>query len=336
MSLLQRNSDFLFLYDATQCNPNGDPDQENKPRMDYDTDTNLVTDTRVKRYVRDYLKATGHAIFVDGEEGAKVSPDSKLQAVVTRLIADTAELDNLFAEKPELRAQLQQVLDAEQTPERVFTELQNKKKETEYRPLNLYLLAQLMKHQFVDIRLFGSAFAVKGFNRAYTGPVQLNWGYSLNRVKLMDSSTIASTMNDDNGTFGKDYRVHYSLLAFNGSINRYAAQTSGLTEQDVDLFRKALWESIPALPTRSKLNQYPQLYVEVVYKDGAANGQLGDLRGYVRATATTADEKAVRRLDDLTVDLSALAEAIATHDAVDYAIVRTGAGLTFANPKPRA
>ena len=218
----------------------------------------------------------------------------------------------------------------------MFAELQNKKKESEYRPLNLYLLAQLVKQQFVDIRLFGSAFAVKGFNRAYTGPVQLNWGYSLNRVKLIDSSTIASTMNDDNGTFGKDYRVHYSLLAFNGSINRYAAQTSGLTDADAELFRKALWESIPALPTRSKLNQYPQLYVEVVYKDGTANGQLGDLRGYVRAIAKTADETAVRRLADLTVDLSALTQAIAANEAVDYVLVRTGAGLTFDNPKPRA
>lgn len=332
MSLLQRNSDFLFLYDATQCNPNGDPDQENKPRMDYDTDTNLVTDTRVKRYIRDYLKATGHAIFVDGEDGAKVSPASKLQAVVGRLVVDAAEMDSMFAEKPELRTQLQQLIDAEKAPDKVFKKLQSK----ENRTLSLYLLAQLVKLQFVDIRLFGSAFAVEGFNRAYTGPVQLNWGYSLNRVKLVDSNTIASTMNDDNGTFGKDYRVHYSLLAFNGSINRYAAQTSSLTDEDVALFRQALWDSIPALPTRSKLNQYPKLYVEVVYKDGVANGQLGDLRGYVKTTAKTDDEKAVRRLDDLTVDLSALARAIAENDAVDYAIVRTGAGLTFDNPKPRA
>ena len=335
MATLQRNSDFLFLYDATQCNPNGDPDQENKPRMDYDTDTNLVTDTRVKRYVRDYLKATGHAIFVDGEEGAKVSPASKLQAVVGRLVtsADPAELDTLFTEKPELRAQLQQLVEAEKTPDKVFKKLQGK----ENRTLSLYLLAQLVKQQFVDIRLFGSAFAVEGFNRAYTGPVQLNWGYSLNRVKLMDSNTIASTMNDDNGTFGKDYRVHYSLLAFNGSLNRFAAQVSGLTDADAELFRRALWESIPALPTRSKLNQYPKLYVEVVYKDGTANGQLGDLRGYVRASPVNGlDEKAVRRLSDLTLDLSALTAAIEQCEAVDYALVRTGAGLTFDNPKPRA
>lgn len=331
MPLLQRNSDFLFVYEATQCNPNGDPDQENKPRMDYDTDTNLVTDTRVKRYVRDYLKMSGHEIFVDGEEGNKVSPASKLQVVVARALAEPATVTALFAEKPELEASLRSIMATEGSSDKIFKKLQSK----ENRTLSLYLLAQLVKQQFVDIRLFGSAFAVEGFNRAYTGPVQLNWGYSLNRVKLMESSTIASTMNDDNGTFGKDYRVHYSLLAFNGSVNRYAAQTSGLTEEDLALFREALWDSIPALPTRSKLNQYPKLYVEVVYKEGKSNGQLGDLRNYLKVSARTGEETAVRRFDDLNFDAQALAEAIGQHEAVDYAIVRTGPGLTVANPKPK-
>ncbi len=332
MPLLQRNSDFLFVYDATQCNPNGDPDQENKPRMDYDTDTNLVTDTRVKRYVRDYLKMSGHAIFVDGEDGAKVSPASKLQVVVARALAEPATVTALFAEKPELEAPLRTIMTAEGSADKVFKKLQSK----ENRTLSLYLLAQLVKQQFVDIRLFGSAFAVEGFNRAYTGPVQLNWGYSLNRVKLMESSTIASTMNDDNGTFGKDYRVHYSLLAFNGTVNRFAAQTSGLTDEDLALFREALWDSIPALPTRSKLNQYPKLYVEVVYKDGKANGQLGDLRNYLKVAARQGEETAVRRFEDLHFDTDALMAAIGQCEAVDYAIVRTGPGLTVANPKPRA
>jgi len=96
MSIIANNSDYLFLYEAIQCNPNGDPDQENKPRMDYDTDTNLVTDVRVKRYIRDYLKATGKNIFVDMEGENKVSTDSKLKAVITRLLNDAAELENVF------------------------------------------------------------------------------------------------------------------------------------------------------------------------------------------------------------------------------------------------
>ena len=45
---IQNNSEILFIYDAKMSNPNGDMDNENKPRMDYDTDTNLVSDVIAK------------------------------------------------------------------------------------------------------------------------------------------------------------------------------------------------------------------------------------------------------------------------------------------------
>ena len=31
---ITNNHELLFIYDAKMCNPNGDPDNENKPRMD--------------------------------------------------------------------------------------------------------------------------------------------------------------------------------------------------------------------------------------------------------------------------------------------------------------
>ena len=56
MSEIVRNrSEILFLYDATNTNPNGDPLDENKPRIDEETRINIVTDVRLKRTVRDYL-----------------------------------------------------------------------------------------------------------------------------------------------------------------------------------------------------------------------------------------------------------------------------------------
>jgi len=56
MSEIVRNrSEILFLYDATNTNPNGDPLDENKPRIDEETGINIVTDVRLKRTVRDYL-----------------------------------------------------------------------------------------------------------------------------------------------------------------------------------------------------------------------------------------------------------------------------------------
>lgn len=326
---ITNNADFLFLYDATQCNPNGDPDQENKPRMDYDTDTNLVTDTRLKRYIRDYLKMTGTEIFVDMEDGRKVNPEQKLEAVVKRALANDETIGELFAENAQMGEALAKIIEAEKSsPEKVFKKLQDKAN----RSLSVYLLAQMVKQKFVDIRLFGSAFAVEGFTRAYTGPVQINWGYSLHKVQLMESSSIVTTMNDDSSTFGKDYRVHYSLLAFNGTINKFAAQSTGLTDADIDTFRDAMWQSVPAMPTRSKLNQYPKLYVEITYNDGFFNGNFGDLRNYVKAEpAGSIDEKQIRRFEDLKLDLSALQTLLKENTgegkAIKSAYIKSATGI---------
>ncbi|MCR4424245.1 MAG: type I-B CRISPR-associated protein Cas7/Csh2 [candidate division WOR-3 bacterium] len=52
---IKNRSEILFLYDVTDANPNGDPNDENKPRIDEETGVNIVTDVRLKRTIRDYL-----------------------------------------------------------------------------------------------------------------------------------------------------------------------------------------------------------------------------------------------------------------------------------------
>lgn len=336
MATITNNSDFLFLYEAIQCNPNGDPDQENKPRMDYDTNTNLVTDIRVKRYIRDYMKATGQEIFVDMEGNNKVSTDSKLKAVITRLLKDKTEINTVFEgdNAQEMKDKFMAITKKakDDTAEEVLKVLQDKKQYD--KELNYYLLAYLVRSKFLDIRLFGSAFAIEGFNKSYIGPVQLNWGYSLHKVQLMESSSIVTIMNDDSSTFGKDYRVHYSLLAFNGTINKFAALSTGLSEADRTEFRKAIWESIPALPTRSKMNQYPRLYVELIYNDGFNNGHFGDLRQHIKLTnAVEGDEMKIRKSSDYTLDLSTLENFIKENKGegkpIKEVFVKTAAGVSL-------
>ncbi len=307
---IAHNSDFLFLYEAIQCNPNGDIDQENKPRMDYDNQINLVTDVRIKRYIRDFLKTQGKDIFVDMEGENKVSPDSKLNAVLDRLLASADELQGVFADRPDLAEKFKEVekKSGAKSAKELIKFMQKNKESGE---VNRHLLAHLVKQKFIDIRFFGSAFAIEGFTKSYIGPIQLNWGYSLHKVQLMESNSIVTIMNDDSSTIGKDYRVHYSLLAFVGMVNKYAALGTGLTEADLGEFRKAIWDSIPALPTRSKMNQYPKLYLEVVYNEGFHNGYFGDLRQYVKVVPVTGiDEKQIRKFDDLTLDLSGLKKAL--------------------------
>jgi CRISPR-associated protein Csh2 len=312
-STIKNSSDYLFIYEAIQCNPNGDPDQENKPRMDYDTNTNLVTDTRVKRFIRDYLKAVNddEVIFVDMEGDSKVSVASKLEAVVKRTVEEPNELEKAFANNPEFLKIFKDIVAKEKDAEGVWKTITDSK--FKHKEVNYELLAYLVKEKFIDIRMFGSAFAVGGFTKAYTGPIQLNWGYSFNEVELMDSNTIVTTMGDKDGNsgFGKDYRVHYSLLGFNGTINASAAKSTGLSEDDVKVFRNAIWESIPASPTRSKLNQYPKLYLEIVYNEGVSNGQFGDLRNFVEVSPKEGiSKKQVRKFKNLNFDIDALRKLI--------------------------
>lgn len=307
---IAHNSDFLFLYEAIQCNPNGDIDQENKPRMDYDNQINMVTDVRLKRYIRDYLKTIGAEIFVDMEGDNKVSPDSKLTAVLERLLANNDEMKIVFADRPDLADKFKEFQSKVKASN--IKELIKKMQESkEFGEVNRHLLAYLVKQKFIDIRFFGSAFAIGGFTKSYVGPIQINWGYSLHKVQLVESNSIVTIMNDGTSTIGKDHRLYYSLLAFSGSINKYAAVGTGLTDADLNEFRKAIWESIPALPTRSKINQYPKLFVEVIYNEGFNNGYFGDLRQYISAVPTNGlDEKQIRKFDDLTLHLSKLKDTL--------------------------
>ncbi|HPM03937.1 MAG TPA: type I CRISPR-associated protein Cas7, partial [Candidatus Cloacimonadota bacterium] len=53
--IISKRTEILFIYDVKDANPNGDPSDENKPRIDEESGINIVTDVRLKRTIRDYL-----------------------------------------------------------------------------------------------------------------------------------------------------------------------------------------------------------------------------------------------------------------------------------------
>ncbi|BBM69591.1 type I-B CRISPR-associated protein Cas7/Csh2 [Rhodothermus marinus] len=77
MSTLQNRHEILFLYDVSWANPNGDPMDENKPRIDEETGVNIVTDVRLKRTVRDALMELGYEVFLREERGEDGSRRTK-------------------------------------------------------------------------------------------------------------------------------------------------------------------------------------------------------------------------------------------------------------------
>ncbi len=306
MMIVKNNSDFLFGFQSILSNPNGDPDQENKPRMDYETSTILVSDGRRKRDIRDFLKNKGYQIFVDTLSDQKVPMDKMFEYIRDNWLDDEERMNSLFEDNPKLKEQWKDVFGEEKDFLKTYLDKKDKlKKNRDFVRFNNIFLTEIIKRSLIDIRLFGSAMAVEGVSRTYTGPVQMSWGYSLHPVELVKSSTITSIMNDDNSTFGKKYKLYYALISHYGTINKYNAQRTGMTEEDRVLFRKSLVQSIMANQTDSKQGQEPLFYLEILYKEDF-DGYLGDLRRFIDISYG----ENIRSIEDLTVDFSRLNTAL--------------------------
>lgn len=87
-NVIQNRSEILFLYDVKYANPNGDPMDMNRPRIDEDSNHCLVTDVRLKRTIRDYFLEKGYDgqtdvnkdIFIRDEDGKPVTGKKRAEA----------------------------------------------------------------------------------------------------------------------------------------------------------------------------------------------------------------------------------------------------------------
>ncbi|HPG41107.1 MAG TPA: type I-B CRISPR-associated protein Cas7/Csh2 [bacterium] len=262
------NSDILFIYDAQLCNPNGDPDEENRPRMDYPTQTNLVSDVRLKRYIRDYFQDKGEQLYIQkGDNGEVFTAAQRIQTIIKQ-----SKVEKFSSEE------IKKILDT-----------------------------------LIDIRMFGATIPSKGQSLAFTGPVQFNWGFSLNKAYLLETQTITSHLGakegGEQGTMGKDYRIKYSLIAFSGIISGFNAKHTQLSENDINNLDVATIKSIPLHATRSKIGQEPRLYIRAEYTTN--DFILGDFRKWIRLQNNNSKkDDEIFSAKDVTLDISALIQKL--------------------------
>jgi CRISPR-associated protein Csh2 len=74
--MIKNRREYLFIYDVSDANPNGDPLDENRPRIDEEVEVCFITDTRLKRIIRDELKSMGEEVFIREER----NDDGKLRS----------------------------------------------------------------------------------------------------------------------------------------------------------------------------------------------------------------------------------------------------------------
>ena len=94
-----------------------------------------------------------------------------------------------------------------------------------------------------------------------------------------------------------------------------------------------MWNGVSASPTRSKLNQYPKFFLELVYNEGYHNGHFGDLRNLIEARIKGEKKpQEVTQFTDLVLDFSHLEDILEGQAGKDKplkeVIIRAAAGVT--------
>jgi CRISPR-associated protein Csh2 len=269
-------SEILFLYESTYSVPNGDP-FTGEQRYDEETKKILVSDVRIKRFIRDYFIDHDIDVFVRNDRSnVKTSTGDAESGAAARF--NSLEANN---KKKDATAQeiLTQLIDV-----RLFGGISTKKDKA----VNLTGPVQF----------------------ALLNP-------SLNSVELrmhQNTSVFASSTDKSRGAIGTTTVVPYALNQIHGWINPYAAKLTNLTREDVKLMLQALWNSINNANTRSKSNQASLLLLEVVYAE--PNKKLYGLDRSIRIKPVgDKREEGFRNRDDYMIDFSNIVEA-AKSDAV--------------------
>ena len=291
---LSSRNEFLFLYDIKMGNPNGDPD-ENRPRVLPDN-TFFVTDVRLKRFIRDYLKYK------------KDSNNRNYEILVDKIEGRTTNLTGRVA---------------------YYLEKNNKKYVEGKEIVNILLDA------FIDARLFGSSFAFKKIKvkedekekdwepkplpKTLTGPIQINMGEVLHEAEEVDihgTTTFASDEEKAQGTFTEFFGLRYGLIGFSGIANENSAKLSRLTDDDYKVFLEALWKCVrESGNTRSKRGQIPYLLINIEYQKNS-EFQFGRLQDYVKLLPlTNKDEKEWNSPEDYEVDISKLLDKLKKYNS---------------------
>jgi CRISPR-associated protein Csh2 len=298
-------SEIVFIYDAVDANPNGNPlSDTNHPRIDPETQQCVVTDVRLKRYLRDQLDADGHGVYirnVKNNAGNQSDRNDLLADRLRNLDPDNWDLDNL---------------DDEEEAE-LFTHVYG-----------------LFLDNSADVRYFGATMSVElrgkyeGFDDYlpdhFQGPVQFSPGKSMHAVELNEeynslTSVVATGEGKQRGGFDlDDHRIKYGLIRFHGLVDEHGAEDTKLTEADVRRLDTLCWRALKNQTTsRSKIGQEPRLYVRVEYADESFH--LGDLSRDFRVDKEhSKPDEQLRSIRDVVVNVEPFLSRIADNaDRVD-------------------
>jgi CRISPR-associated protein Csd2 len=209
MDTLQNKIDFAVILSVNRANPNGDPLNGNRPRMNYDG-LGELSDVCIKRKIRNRLMQEGHSIFVQSD-------------------------DNKLDDYPSLRARAEGVLGKDT--------LKDRKK-----LFDKACKQWLDVRAFGQLFPYGGDSKGEGVSVGIRGPVSVHPAFSVAPVSdRVSSIQITKSVSGEgegkkkaSDTMGMKHRVDHGLYVFYGSMNPQLASKTGFSEEDAQAIKEAL------------------------------------------------------------------------------------------------
>jgi CRISPR-associated protein Csd2 len=221
--IINNRYEFLYLFDVSDGNPNGDPDFDNAPRFDPETFQGLVSDVCLKRKIRDWVLAAG-----------ELEPDRLGQGY-------------------DIFVQSGQSLESKQCkPYEEVGELKGKNKGNDSKKSDIEKAREWMCANFFDVRAFGAVMSTTDCRCGQVrGPAQLTFARSFDRVLASNHAltrvAYTTEAKADKTTaqteMGHKHTVAYGLYAAHGFLSPALAKQTGFTEKDLAV----LWDALAGM-----------------------------------------------------------------------------------------
>ena len=285
-----KKSEILFLYETSYNIPNGDP-FTGEQRYDEETKKILVSDVRIKRFIRTYLEdIEGEHIYVSDKTGA----DEKTSKEVLKWIAKNWNSN----QKTDIAEIMKELIDV-----RLFGGI-----------------STLTDSETKSIKI--NEIECTNGHVQFTGPVQFAaLNPSLNRVNLrihQNTSHFTSKGDKAQGAIATTTLVPYSVVQIHGWINPTVAKSTDLKEDDLQKMFKALWYGTGGEGSsfsRSKVGQDSLLLLIIDYKENFDKLYGVDRTIKLEPNEGMKDEQ-IRSMDDYGLDFTKLKE-LAKNDKIE-------------------
>ena len=285
MTTIKNRYDFVFLFDVKDGNPNGDPDFDNMPRTDEETNHGLVTDVCIKRKIRNYVQLlkgleSPYDIFI--REGNVLNPLIEQM----RNVADQEEEDEKKSVAKGRMKMCEQYYDI-----RTFGAVMSTGEEKADADSNEDVNEDDSKDKQSKkkgSKKKESKKKIKGLG-VVRGPVQLTFARSIDPVDAKSHSVTrccVTTTDDDKigktNTIGNKNTVSYGLYRMHGFISATDAAKTGFSEEDKELLFEAIINAFENDHAAARGEMNPRALIVFKHESHLGNARAGQLFDLVK------------------------------------------------------